>query len=155
MVSDTLYTTSKFLETGILLRNSKRAYFWILTCFSRCTLTVEASNPVNACGSIETSRTCAVVDVFRAIWTCPTIHANTGISSVAIRASSPILTNGGSEWTFVNVLFAKMTGVSRWTLTCVGVDPIYAFSTVHTFMTGTVVYVLLAIRTTESWKSDI
>lgn len=66
-------------------------------CFPRCALTVETSYPVNARGPVETSRPCAVVDVFRAVRTCPAVHTDARITSVAVGTGSAVLANGGSH----------------------------------------------------------
>lgn len=62
----------------------------IFTSFSRSTLTIERSNPVMASGSIETSCTSTIIDVFTTIWAWPSIDTNTGIASDWVDTSSSI-----------------------------------------------------------------
>lgn len=121
-----------------------------LTGLSRCAPAVEAADPVDAGSPIEAGGTGAVVDVDRAVRSCPAVHAYAGEAAHAVGAGGAVLAHRRPQRALVHVLFAKSPGVRGRALARVAVDAVDAGSAVLALVTRAVVDVLLAVLPSET-----
>lgn len=94
--------------------------------------TNETADTINARCTIETGRIRAIVDIYAAIGSGPTIHANARISANRIRARCPVLAQRRTRQAFVDVILTKFTREIRSTFAAVRVYTVKAFATILT-----------------------
>lgn len=123
-----------------------------LTGFPVGTLTIKAANTVDAGSAIEAGGTCAIVDVDAAVGPCPSIHAYARVTTGRIGARGAVVAQRWTNRALVHVQLALRPRVRRWTKTRVFVYPVYAGRPVLAQIPWTVVDVLLAMISAETWK---
>lgn len=112
--------------------------------------TNETSDTVDACRTIEAGRIRAVVDVYAAIGSSPTVHANARISADRVRARRPILAQRRTRQTFVDIVLTIFAREIRSTFATVRVHAVDAFATILTQIARTVVDIFLTINAFET-----
>lgn len=123
-----------------------------LTSFSVRTLAIEATNAIDAGSTIETSCTCTVINVDAAVRPGPAVHAYTRITAMRIRTCSAIVAQGRPYRTFIHVQLALRAREGRRTQARVLIHPVHASGAILTEIARTIINVLLAMISSESWK---
>lgn len=117
------------------------------TCFTGGALAVEAADSVDAGGAVETGGAGAVVDVGGTVGSGPAVDADAGEAAGRVGAGGAVVTDARPQRALVDVLFAKLAGVRRRTLTVVAVDEVDASGAVLAQVARTVVNIFFAVLT--------
>ena len=116
-------------------------------------MTEETTDAVVTSGAVEASGSGAIVNILRTIRSRPAVDTNARISAMGVGARGAVLANTRPKGAFVHILIAIRSG-ERWrALARVQIDSVDASRSVLTQMSRTIVDVLLAIRTTETFIS--
>lgn len=121
------------------------------TRLSNWALAEEGCYAVMAGGTIEANGDGAVIDVLTAVISRPTVDADTGMSPDGVEASAPIMAGIWLHETLVDILSTVLPCPLWWALAIVGVDSIHTYSSIHTFVTWTVVHVFLTVVSFKPW----
>jgi len=117
-------------------------------------LAVEAADPVDASGAVETRRPGAVVDVHRAVLSGPAVHADAVIRAQRVGAGSPVVADAGPHRAFVHVHLARVARPLGGTRTRITVHAVHARTAVKTGVRYAVVDVLLAVLSAETYETN-
>lgn len=123
------------------------------TCAAMRTFAEERSYTVMTGGSMVAGGTGAVVDVVTAVIPGPPVHAHTLVAAVSVVARATILAGVGHQLALVNILCAELTCKFWFTLAVVGVDSIDTGPSIMALMPRTVVYVVVAVFSCETWHT--
>lgn len=127
----------------------------LLTGLPRGTPAVEAAHPVDAGSTVETGGPGAVVYVDGTVGSGPAVDAYAGEAAHAVRARRAVLAHRRAEGALVHVLLAEASRIRGGTLARVTVDPVDARGAVLAPVPRTVVDVLLAVLSAETWNGRI
>lgn len=108
-------------------------------------MAIETADAVNACGTVKACRVNTIVNVYAAIRPFPAVDTDARIAAVRIGAGGTVLADGRSQGTFVNVFFAKFTGIVGRTFAAIRIHGIDAGAAVLAMMAGAIVDVLLTV----------
>jgi len=113
---------------------------------------MEAADPVDARGAVETGGPGTVVDVHRTVLSRPTVHANTIVRSQRVRARRPIVTDARPHGTLVHVHLARIARPLGRTRTRVTVHAVHASTAIETRVRYAVVDVLFAVFASKTYE---
>lgn len=106
---------------------------------------MEAADPVDARGAVETGGPGTIVDVHRTVLSGPAVHANAIVRAQRVGARCPVVTNARPHRALVNVHLARFARPLGGTRARVAVNAIHARAAVETGVWYAVVDVLLAV----------
>lgn len=110
---------------------------------------MEAANPVDASGTVETGGPGTVVDVHRTVLSGPTVHAYAIVRSQRVGARGPVVAHARPHGAFVDVHLAGISGPLGGARARVTVHAVHARTAVETGVRYTVVNVFLAVFASE------
>lgn len=102
-------------------------------------------------GTIETDSNGTVINVLTAVISSPTIDANTGVPADGVEASTPVMAGIWLHETLINILSTVLSCPLWWALAIVGVHSVHTYSSIHTFVTWTVVHIIFTVVTLKPW----
>lgn len=111
---------------------------------------MEATDPVDASGTVETGGPGAVVDVHRTVLSGPTVHADAVVRSQRVGARGTVVTHARPHRALVDVHLARISGPLGGTRAGVTVHAVHARTAVETGVRYAIVNVFLAVFPTES-----
>lgn len=117
--------------------------------FTRNTATIKTTNTIDTGGTIKTGRISAIVDIFTAIRSSPSIYAYTWVSPYCIRACGTILAYRPRR-ALVDVILTKFARIIRGAFAAIRVHTVNALAAVLTKISGTIVYILFTIDALEA-----
>lgn len=123
------------------------------TCAAMRTFAEERSYTVMTGGSVVAGGTGTVVNVLTAVIPSPPVHTNTLVAAVGVVARAAILACIGHQLALVNILSAELTCEFWFTLAVVGIDSIDTSPSILAVMPRTVIYVLVAVFSCETWHT--
>lgn len=106
---------------------------------------MEAADPVDASGTVETRGSGAIVDVHRTVLSRPTVHANAIVRALRVRTRRTVVTDARSHGTLVHVHLARIARPLGRARARVTVHAVHASAAVETRVRYTIVDVLLAV----------
>lgn len=137
--------------TSIIQMAQKTRFAWYAAA-------IKAANTINTGSTVKTSRISAIVNIFTAIRSCPSINAYTWITANRVCTCCTILAYRRSStrqcWALVNVILTKFARIIWWTFATIRIHTINTLSTVLTKISGAIVYILFTIDALEAcvWK---
>lgn len=111
---------------------------------------MEAADPVNASGAVETGGPGAIVDVHRTVLSGPAVYANAIVRSQRIGTRSTVVTDTGSHGALVHVHLTRIAGPLGRARARVTVHAVHARTTVQAGVRYTIVDVFFAVFATET-----
>lgn len=104
-----------------------------------------------ASGTIEANSYGAVIDVLTAVVSRPTINTDTGMTADGVEASAPVMAGIWLHETLVDILSTILPCPFWWTLAIVGVDSVYTYPPIHTFVAWAVIHIILTVVSLKPW----
>lgn len=123
------------------------------SCASMRAFTDKRCHTVMTGGAVGTGSTGAVVNVLTAVFSSPTIDADTLETAVGVVTRAAVLASIGHQLAFIHIICAKLTCELWSALAVIGIHPIYTGSSVLALMAGTVVNVNVAVFSRKTWNT--
>lgn len=101
--------------------------------------------------AIEANSYCAVINVFTAVISGPSVHTDAGMTTDGVEASATIMACIGLHETLIDIFSTVLSCPFWWALAIVCIHPINTYSSIHTLVTWTVVHVILTVVSLKPW----
>lgn len=111
---------------------------------------METSHSIDTSSSIETSSFSAIIYIYRAVDSCPSIDANTRKTSNTIYTSSSVLTYRWSRQTLVHILFAVLSRISGRAFACIRIYAIQTCGSILALVSGTIVDIFFTVKSSKT-----
>lgn len=113
---------------------------------------IEAANAIDTCGTIETCRLYAIINVLATVASRPAVHTDATVRTMRVRACRTILTDGRTQCTLIDIHITVASRKIRRAIASIIINTVNTGAAILTQISGTIVDIQITVLAVETYK---